>query len=142
MEYTLIYRGNSYELPKFTKKVKDKIDRISEQNESPSIKDYDKYKGMYDFIREMIGAEAALEIFETDDIDEMDLNEIAVCFLGICSGYDKPVNEAKKEISDNKIDKEDMQMVLEVLRNAGNLKELEKVLNRRPQQFTTARLGR
>ena len=142
MEYTLIYRGNSYELPKFTKKVKDKIDRISEQNESPSIKDYDKYKGMYDFIRETIGAEAALEIFETDDIDEMDLNEIAVCFLGICSGYDKPVNEAKKEISDNKIDKEDMQMVLEVLRNAGNLKELEKVLNRRPQQFTTARLGR
>lgn len=139
MIYTLEYAGSSYELPKFTKSVSDKIGKINAQNENTRIPDMDKYKSMYEFICEMIGNENAAEIFETDQLDEIDLNDITVCYLGICAGYEKPVNDFKKKSS--AIDEKDKQFVLDLFKNAGNLKELEKIINSRGNKTVSGRFS-
>lgn len=132
MQYTLEFAGRSYDLPKFTKSVKDEISKIDARNADTRVNDTDKYKGMYNFIRKMIGADAALEIFETENLDEMDLNDITICFLGIGTGYDKPVNEYAR--GGNKISEEDKKLVLEVLKNSGNIQNLEKIMSQQQNQ--------
>lgn len=129
MQYSVIINNNSYELPKFTKAIKDEINKVNERNVSERVNDTDKYKGMYNFIRKCIGGEAAKEVFETENLDEMDLNEITICYLEICKAYDKPVvdaNRSKHEISDS-----DKELVIELIKNAGNIGNLEKMLNKR-----------
>ncbi len=139
MVYALEYNGGSYELPKFTKSVSDKIEKINAQNENTRIPDMNKYKSMHEFICEMIGNENAAEIFETDQLDEIDLNDITICYLGICSGYEKPVNDFKKKSS--AIDERDRQFVLDLFKNAGNLKELEKIVNSRGNKTAPGRFS-
>lgn len=139
MVYILEYNGSSYELPKFTKSVSDKIEKINTQNENTRIPDMNKYKSMHEFICEMIGNENAEAIFETDKLDEIDLNDITICYLGICAGYEKPVNDFKKRSSE--IDEKDKQFVIDLFKNAGNLKELEKIINSRGNKTVSGRFS-
>lgn len=140
MEYTLEYAGRSYDLPKFTTAVSNDISRINAQNVNSSMKDTEKYKNMYGFIRKMIGSENAMEIFGTENLDEMDLNDITICYLGICAGYEKPVNEFNR--GNVQMNEEDKQFVLDILKNAGNLKELERMVNSKQNASTVARFAR
>ena len=126
MEYTLNYGGTEYVLPRYTKSVKSKMEQINKDNES-NLPDEKKYKNMYLFIKESVGGEAAKEIFGTDDIDEMDLNEILVCYLLIAQAYDKPVNEVKKEMQDT-ISDEDRELIMAALKNSGTITAIERAV--------------
>lgn len=128
MEYTLIINGRSYDLPKFTKSVKNAIEKINSDNESKGLSDDEKYKRMYVFVKNIIGEENAMEIFETDNLDEMDLKLIGICYFEICNGYDRPEVEARRQASMSKISEEDRKLVMEVLKNSGNLQNLEKLM--------------
>ena len=35
--------------------------------------------------------------FETADLEEIDINELSLVYLGICEGYDRPMNEHTKK---------------------------------------------
>lgn len=131
MDYALEFNGRAYDLPKFTQSVSDEIGKINKRNEDPKVQDADKYKTMYDFIRKMVGSENAAEIFGTENVNEIDLNEITICYLGICNGYDKPVNEFKREKNQigSQISEEDKRFVLEVLKNSSNLEKFAKMSN-------------
>lgn len=126
MDYTFNYGGMAYDLPKYTKSVKNKMDQINKDN-AGNLPDEKKYRNMYLFVREMLGEDATKEIFGTDSLDEIDLNEILVCYLGIAHAYSKPVDEAKKNMQDEVSD-EDKELLLSILKNSGNLAALEKSL--------------
>ena len=126
MDYTFNYGGMAYDLPKFKKSVKNRMDQINKDN-AGNLPDEKKYRNMYLFIKEMLGEDVAKEIFGTDDLDEMDLNEILVCYLGIANDYSKPVEEAKKNMQDE-ISDEDKELLLSIFKNSGNLAALEKSL--------------
>lgn len=128
MEYTLIINGRSYDLPKFTKSVKNDIEKIITDNESKGLSDDEKYKRMYIFIKKMIGDKNAMEIFETTDLDEMDLKLIGICFYEICNEYDRPEIEAKRNANMSKISEEDKTFVMDLFKNAGNIKTLENFI--------------
>ena len=125
MDYELELRGRTYELPKFTRSVKNKMEKINSDNAS-NLSDVKKFKNMYVFIKESVGEEAAKEIFGTDNFDDMDLNDITVCYIEIANAYDKPVNEAKKANID--LNDDDRELVMALLKNAGSLNNLEKIL--------------
>lgn len=130
MEYTLIFNHRSYPLPKYTNTVRKRMERIDKENSDARIDDERKYSGMYQFIREMVGEDAALEIFETDNIDEMDLNHITIAYLGIAMGYEKPLNEARR--SATALNDEDMKMAMKLIENSGNFSNLIKEMSKMP----------
>lgn len=131
MNYILNHGGMEYELPKFTKSVKIKMDRINTNNES-SLPEDKKFKDMYLFIKEEVGAESAREIFGTDNLDEMDLNDIAVCYIEIANAYAKPVDDAEKHSQNIKnrlsdiLTDEDRELFVSIFQNADSLDRLTK----------------
>ena len=130
MQYTLIFNDVAYDLPKFTKSIRKEIEKLNINNANTSI-DLDKrVKDMYLFIKDKIGEENALEIFGTDDLEEMDINEITLCYIGICDGYDRPMKEHEKNKSafDN-VSEDDRKLILEVLKNSGNIQNIAKSVN-------------
>lgn len=110
MEYTVIVNGQSYDLPKKTMKVAEDIDKLLKADTDTRIALKDKYKKQFDFIRNLIGEDNSKEIFETDDINEIDLPEITLTVKKIMDAYDKPINDyeiekSREKISDLPIDK-------------------------------------
>lgn len=110
MEYTVIVNGQSYDLPKKTMKVAEDIDKLLKADTDTRIALKDKYKKQFDFIRGLIGEDNSKEIFETDDINEIDLPEITLTVKKIMDAYDKPINDyeiekSKEKISDLPLDK-------------------------------------
>lgn len=133
MEYTLIYKERAYDLPKFTKRIRKEIEQINGNNMSSGLDIDKKTKGMYLFIKDKIGEDACLEIFETADLEEIDINELSLVYLGICEGYDRPMNEHTQNTSAfDSISDDDRKLILEVLKNAGNLQNLTKNAAFRP----------
>lgn len=124
MEYTLIYKGQSYDLPKFTKSVKKEIDGINRDNES-NLPDDKKFLNMYLFVKKSVGDDASMQIFETDKIDDMDLNDINIAYCSICEAYDKPLDDFKQESS--RLSDEDRELAIEFVKNAGNIQKMEQM---------------
>lgn len=118
MEYTVIVNGQSYDLPKKTMKVAEDIDKLLKADTDIRIALKDKYKKQYDFIRNLIGEDNSKEIFETDDINEIDLPEITLTVKKIIDAYDKPINDYEIEKSRDKISDLPIDKVIELAKVA------------------------
>lgn len=130
MEYYAELNGRTYTLPRYTNSVRSKIDRIAADDVSDKVDAGKKFVNKYQFIRELIGEEAAKEVFGTDNIDEMDLNDITISYVRILHAYDKSVSELEQENKMASLSPEDRELMLELLKNAGNLQELDKMLSK------------
>jgi hypothetical protein len=118
MEYTVIVNGQSYDLPKKTMKVAEDIDKLLKADTDTRIALKDKYKKQFDFIRNLIGEDNSKEIFETDDINEIDLPEITLTVKKIMDAYDKPINDYETEKSREKISDLPLDKVIELAKVA------------------------
>lgn len=130
MEYYAELNGRTYTLPRYTNSVRSKIDRIAADDVSDKVDAGKKFVNKYQFIRELIGEEAAKEVFGTDNIDEMDLNDITISYVRILHAYDKSVSALERENKMASLSPEDRELMLELLKNAGNLQELDKMLSK------------
>lgn len=136
MEYILNFNGRSYGLPKYTRSVKHEMERIDANNASQNLDSDKKYQGMYEFIKKMVGEESALDIFETTDMNDIDLNSITICYLGIAIAYDKPINEMnQKKSAFDSISPEDKELLKETIRNADSV---ERMMRKAGKQQSTA----
>lgn len=135
MEYTLIHKNVSYDLPKYTKSIRNDVARINSDNASKGLSDDEKSKRMYQFIRKVVGEDAAMKIFETDDLEEIDLQEIAICYIRICASYEKVLAEARSEAEHPRISPEDRAFVSDFLKNAGNVKNIETFIDNNKSRF-------
>ncbi len=132
--YTLMFKNRTYEIPKYSIAVRKKMDRIDADNMNQNIDQEQKYRNMYEFIKEMVGEENAVDMYGTNDFDQVDLNDITISYLGVCSAYDKPVNdERKKSSAMNSVSEEDKKLITEIIRNAGSLQNLSNSLGTNPQ---------
>ena len=145
MKYELVYNNLYYPLPKYTAAVSKEMASIDKQNESASVDQERKYKAMYDFVRKMVGPEASMEIFETDNFNEVDLNAITISYLGIRVGYEKPVLQASQSVNDMLIDEGDkkVQMAMKMLENPEEFNKLIQTIDKMPKnsQMLTGRFG-
>lgn len=130
MEYYAELNGRTYTLPRYTNLVRSKIDRIAADDVSDKVDAGKKFVNKYQFIRELIGEEAAKEVFGTDNVDEMDLNDITISYVRILHAYEKSVSELERENKMASLSPEDRELMLELLKNAGNLQELDKMLSK------------
>ena len=135
MQYELVYNNLGYSLPKYTAKISKEMEEIDKQNASMSVSQDRKYKTMYDFVRKTVGSEAAMEIFETDNFDEVDLNAITISYLGIRAGYDRPLLQAKRAANSIEIDENDktVQTIMKILEKPEELNKLIQTVDKMPK---------
>ena len=135
MQYELVYNNLGYSLPKYTAKISKEMEEIDKQNASMSVSQDRKYKTMYDFVRKTVGSEAAMEIFETDNFDEVDLNAITISYLGIRAGYDRPLLQAKRAANSIAIDENDktVQTIRKILEKPEELNKLIQTVDKMPK---------
>lgn len=135
MQYELMYNNLEYPLPKYTAKMSKEMEEIDKQNASMSVSQDRKYKTMYDFVRKTVGSEAAMEIFETDNFEEVDLNVITISYLGIRTGYDRPLLQAKRAANSIAIDENDktVQTIIKILEKPEELNKLIQTVDKMPK---------
>lgn len=135
MQYELVYNNLGYSLPKYTAKISKEMEEIDKQNASMSVSQDRKYKTMYDFVRKTVGSETAMEIFETDNFDEVDLNAITISYLGIRAGYDRPLLQAKRAANSIAIDENDktVQTIMKILEKPEELNKLIQTVDKMPK---------
>ena len=143
MQYELMYNNLGYPLPKYTAKMSKEMEEIDKQNASMSVSQDRKYKTMYDFVRKTVGSEAAMEIFETDNFEEVDLNVITISYLGIRTGYDRPLLQAKRAANSIAIDENDktVQTIMKILEKPEELNKLIQTVDKMPKN-TQSMMGR
>lgn len=135
MQYELMYNNLGYPLPKYTAKMSKEMEEIDKQNASMSVSQDRKYKTMYDFVRKTVGSKAAMEIFETDNFEEVDLNVITISYLGIRTGYDRPLLQAKRAANSIAIDENDktVQTIMKILEKPEELNKLIQTVDKMPK---------
>ena len=135
MQYELMYNNLGYPLPKYTAKMSKEMEEIDKQNASMSVSQDRKYKTMYDFVRKTVGSEAAMEIFETDNFEEVDLNVITISYLGIRTVYDRPLLQAKRAANSIAIDENDktVQTIMKILEKPEELNKLIQTVDKMPK---------
>ena len=103
MEYTVIINGQSYDLPKKTMKVVEKMDKVAQIDNVKGIGIRDKFKALFDFIGGLVGKETAKEILGSDKLDDVDLSEVTLTFVKIKDAYDKPLEDYNTDKSFQKL---------------------------------------
>lgn len=93
MVYTIIVNGRSYELPKKTVAVMEELDQALTIDSNRNLSLREKYMHLHEFVKRNIGEEKAKECLGSDNLDEIDLSDLAITVRKIHDAYDKPVSE-------------------------------------------------
>lgn len=124
MDYTVILNGQSYDLPKLTLSIKEKIDNVNSKISNGAIHLMERVKVQHDFMKELVGADNLEEILGTSDIKSIDLNEMSIAYVEICRSYEAPMTQKRQQA----IPTETIEKMNELLKNLGNVSQIDKVL--------------
>ena len=91
MVYTIIVDGRSYDLPKKTVAVMDKLDEVLKVDSRPNLSVRQKYEKLHLFVKDILGEESAKELFGSDNLAEIDLSELSLAVLKIDDAYNQPL---------------------------------------------------
>lgn len=97
MEYTIIINGRSYDLPKKTLAVVEKIDSVLRVDETKGLSIKQKFEKLHGFVKEMVGEDSATEMFGSSNLSEIDLSEITLATRKIVDAYEKPIRDYEDE---------------------------------------------
>nr|DAR79554.1 MAG TPA: hypothetical protein [Caudoviricetes sp.] len=125
MQYTVIFNHKSYDLPKKTMAIWEDLDLIFKLD-STNLPNREKYKKMIEFIAKLVGQEAIVEIFGTEDLDEMDLNDITLAIFKVRDAYENPlanyqVEKSSEALSQIPLDK--LQSISKLMDTASKVKK-------------------
>lgn len=105
MEYTVIVNGKSYDLPKKTLAVMEKLDDVLKVDTIKGLSVRQKFEKLHGFMKDVVGEEKCREMFGSDDLEEIDLSELTVTIKRMVDAYDQPVNEYDIEKSKNQLNR-------------------------------------
>ena len=98
MVYTVIAEnGQSYDLPGKTIAVKEKLDKVLLIDSEKGLSLKQKYQKLFDFVKDLIGADNTKEIFGSTNINEIDLGELELMILKINDSYNRSVADYQNE---------------------------------------------
>lgn len=103
MEYTIIVNEQSYDLPKKTITVMNKLDEVLKVDSTKGLNVTQKYAKLHNFMKELVGEENTTEMFGSGKLDEIDLSELTLAVRKVIDAYDKPVADYEAEKSRAKL---------------------------------------
>lgn len=123
MQYKVNHNGVNCILPVFTRGIKKKIDETNEKLSNVEISIDDRIDSMYEFLKEAVGEENLNKALGSDDLDEIDLNDLNILYLKITKEYDKPLTDFNKP----EIDAETKKLFQEVNSLAKNMESVSRM---------------
>lgn len=98
MVYTVIAsNGQSYDLPAKTLAVKEKLDKALNVDSEKGLSLKQKYQKIFDFVKDLVGADNLKEIFGSTNINDIDLGELELMVLKISDSYNNSITEYQNE---------------------------------------------
>lgn len=85
-------KGNAVELPKLTLGISDKMDAVGSAQSNR-----ERYRLQYEFVKEVCGEEYTDQALNGEDIEDIDLVELNVVYVGIVNAYAAPAAKAQAE---------------------------------------------
>lgn len=123
MQYKVNHNGVNCILPVFTRGIKKKIDETNEKLSNVEILIDDRIDSMYEFLKETVGEENLNKALGSEDLDEIDLNDLNILYLKITKEYDKPLTDFNKP----EIDAETKKLFQEVNSLAKNMESVSRM---------------
>ena len=99
MIYTLIVGTKSYDLPKKTLAIVEKLDGVVVLDKNPRMNTRDKYQSILNLEEELLGKSNLEEILGATSLDDVDLSVVVITFRKIVDAYNKPVQEYDRAAS-------------------------------------------
>lgn len=96
MVYTVIINNQSYDLPKKTLAITEKLENVIRTDTRSGVPLREKYKATYDCVADLIGRENIVEALGAS-IDDCDVNDITLTFRKIVDAYNKPLEDYKTD---------------------------------------------
>lgn len=93
MQYTVIINGKSYDLPKKSLAVTERMDETAKVDDARGLSVREKFQRVHTFVKEILGDESAKEVFGSELLDEIDLSEVTLAFRKIVDAYNKPLED-------------------------------------------------
>lgn len=103
MVHTVIVNGRSYDLPKKTIGIANKLDEVLKVDAVRGLSVRQKYEKLHLFVKDVLGEENAKEILKTENLDEVDLSELTITVRKIVDAYEKPITDYQMEKSREKL---------------------------------------
>lgn len=104
MVYTIIVNERSYDLPKKTVAVMEKIDDVLKVDQIKGLTVKQKFEKLHAFVKGLVGDSNTEEMFGSDNISEIDLSELTLAVKKIVAEYDKPITDYDAEMARQKFD--------------------------------------
>lgn len=98
MSYKVTINNKTFELPKCTLAVEEKVEKIREVNigvVKGTAKKRELVELMIDYVESLIGAENAQEALNYTDIEDIDTKELEMAVNAINAAFSKPKEEAQ-----------------------------------------------
>lgn len=99
MEYTVIINGRSYELPKKTLAVMEKLDDVLKVDSIQGMSIRQKYEKLHTFVKDIFGEEKIAEVLGSNKLDDIDTSELSLIVIKINESYEKPLTDYKQEMT-------------------------------------------
>ena len=103
MVHTAILNNRSYDLPKKTIGIANKLDEVLKVDSVRGLSIRQKYEKLHVFVKDVLGEDAAREILGTENLDEVDLSELTIAVRKIIDAYEKPITEYQMEKNREKL---------------------------------------
>ena len=121
MEYTIIVDSRSYDLPKKTVTVMEKLDDVLKVDSVKGLSLRQKFEKLHNFVKDVVGEENAKEIFGSDNIAEIDLSEVTLAVKKIADAYDKPIKDYDSEKMQKAFDGIPMEKIISMTKAADKM---------------------
>lgn len=118
MVYTIIVNERSYDLPKKTVAVMEKIDDVLKVDQIKGLTVKQKFEKLHAFVKDLVGDSNAEEMFGSDNISEIDLSELTLAVKKIVAAYDKPINDYDAEMAKQKFDNVPIEKIVSLTKAA------------------------
>ena len=129
MEYAIIMNGRSYELPKKTMTVVEKLDGALRVDSVTGLSVRQKFEKLHKAVKEIVGEEQAEEMFGSSNLSEIDLSEVSLAVLKINEAYEKPISDYQAEQMKEKIGSIPMDKIVSMSKAAQTIANAQ-VLNK------------
>lgn len=127
MVYTIINSdGRSFDLPKKTVNVMEALDRAVTIDNNKKMSLREKYNYLHGFVKEILGDANAREYFGSDNLDEIDLSELAIAVRKIYDSYEKPIEDYNASKTRQKLSGLQMDKIAPMLSAAEKISEFKK----------------
>ena len=126
MVHTVIVNGRSYDLPKKTIVIANKLDEVLKVDGVRGLSVRQKYEKLHDFTKGVLGEDTAKEVLGTDNLDEIDLSELTITVRKIVDAYEKPVTDYQMERNREQLSRLPLKQLESIVKAADTAANMEK----------------